>query len=413
MNFDTIVIGGGLAGLTAAIKLAGRSHKTAVVSTGQSTMHFNSGSLGLMGFDASHHPVEDFAAAIAALPTEHPYPKIGAADIPGLMSECRALLSDCGICMTGSDTANSHRITPLGIARPAWLTLDGMLTLEALEALPGKNVAIAGIAGFLDFYPRFLAAGLTRLGFTPSVFTIDTKLTSHLRRSESEMRAANIARSLTGDDLTEIAAAIDSAVGNSKPDAVIFPAVAGLADPADFERLRRLCSHKLLYCTTLGVSVPGMMMHNLLLRRFRALGGIFLTGESAVSAEYDGDRLISVTTRRLGDDPLRADNFIFAGGRLFSHGLQMRPDSLTEPNLGLDTTEPDGLRYDKDLFAPQPFMKAGLATDGDFHALRSGKAVTNLSVIGSALADANSLREGSGAGVAMLTAAHVAEQILK
>ena len=49
MNFDTIIIGGGLTGLTAAIASAERGERTAIISAGQSALHFSSGSFELLG----------------------------------------------------------------------------------------------------------------------------------------------------------------------------------------------------------------------------------------------------------------------------------------------------------------------------------------------------------------------------
>ena len=51
MKFDTIVIGGGLSGLTAANVLAKKGQRVAIVSNGQSTLHFTSGSFDLLGYD--------------------------------------------------------------------------------------------------------------------------------------------------------------------------------------------------------------------------------------------------------------------------------------------------------------------------------------------------------------------------
>ena len=48
MKFDTIIIGGGLSGLTAGITLAEHGQKCLMVSAGQSALHFFAGSFELL-----------------------------------------------------------------------------------------------------------------------------------------------------------------------------------------------------------------------------------------------------------------------------------------------------------------------------------------------------------------------------
>ena len=47
MKYNTIIIGGGMGGLITGISLLRQGQKVAVISSGQSALHFNSGSFGL------------------------------------------------------------------------------------------------------------------------------------------------------------------------------------------------------------------------------------------------------------------------------------------------------------------------------------------------------------------------------
>ena len=83
MKYDAIILGGGLSGLVTGIALCRAGHSTAIISSGQSALHFNSGSYGLLGH-VDGKEVSDPSAAIASLEAPHPYARIGAANLAAL-----------------------------------------------------------------------------------------------------------------------------------------------------------------------------------------------------------------------------------------------------------------------------------------------------------------------------------------
>lgn len=351
---------------------------------------------------------------MSSLPPSHPYSRLGgAAGVAPLLERVGPMFEEAGIAVTGSATKNHWRLSPVGVFKPAWLTLDEMVSLSDLSAMPWRKVAIVNIKGYLDFFPRFLAVALEKRGVRVAMEAVTVKALADQRVSSTELRAANIARLLTDDVVDALAREVNAVVGDAE--AVLFPAVAGFENASAAERLRSAVGRPLQFVSTLGLSVPGIRMEKQLTRRLQQLGASVLHGDRVSRGFFTGDRLDAVETVNLGADRLEADNFILASGSFFSHGLTALSDGVSEPVFGLDV-EAAGRRadwFDKDLFRPQPFMKFGVATDAGFRALRGGRPVENMRVAGAILSGADSVAEGSGAGVALATAMAAANAILK
>jgi len=412
MRMDTVIMGGGLSGLTCGIALAKRGQRVAIVASGQSTLMFNGGSMELLG-SIGGKTVTSPLEAIATLPQSHPYSKIGAGNIAALAASAKELLADAGINMEGNASANHWRITPMGVAKPAWLTLSDHLRIDNLGNLPAKRVALMCIRGFFDEPNGMLAQGLRDLGFEVKAIEFTTDDITTLRRSPSEMRASSLAKHLGSNNaLQRVADQINALAGDA--DIVLLPSVLGQNDDNDFQSLQAMVRKPLRLVATLPPAVAGMRMQTQLRHYFKMLGGNYLMGDTAVSGAFDGDRLTSITTAKLGDMPLKADQFVLATGSFISRGLVADYERVYEPVMGLDVdADADREQWTRfNILEPQAYMGYGVATDGDLRCSKQGTTIQNLHAIGSVLSGHDAVKMGDGTGVSMLTALAAAQSIL-
>ena len=407
MKFDTIIIGGGLAGLTAGIELSRKGQKCLIVSSGQSALHFFSGSLELCSL--ADNPFE----AIANLPAEHPYSKIGLENVKEMSAGLKNFFKEIGATMKGVKDANHWRITPLGVLKRAWLTLDEYATFPSTGEVPWKKVALLNVDGFLDFHTSYIAAGLAQHGVETVVGSVTLPELEHLRNNPTEMRSTNIAKTLKDEVLGAFAARINEYAKDV--DAVLMPAVVGLTGCTEVVKLRELVDRPLHFLATLPPSVPGIRMQLMMKKHFQKLGGTYMLGDSVVSGEFENGVLKSIKTANHGDVTFEADNFILASGNFFSKGLASTVDGVTEPVFGLDvdSLEERAQWYKRDMFEAQPYMSFGVSTDKAFKVKKDGKSIDNVYAVGSILSGFNAIKEGCGAGVALLTAMHVSSDILQ
>lgn len=407
MKFDTIIIGGGLCGLTAGIELSRKGQKCLIVSSGQSALHFFSGSFELCSL--SDNPYD----AMSSFDETHPYSRIGIERVRDLAAEVKPFFKEVGITLKGAKDANHWRITPLGILKRAWLTMDEYATIPSDGKVQWKKVALLNIDGFLDFHPSCIAGGLSEIGIDTVVKIISMPELERLRNNPTEMRSTNIAKTLTGDLINVMAARINEYAKDV--DAVFMPAVVGLDGCSEVVRLKEYVDRPLHFISTLPPSVPGIRLQLMLKRHFQKLGGIYMLGDSVTGGEFEGGSLKAITTRNHGESRFEADNFILASGSLFSKGLVSDMDVVREPVFCLDVDFLTGrsLWYNKNMFDTQPYMSFGVSVGKDFHVLRNGAEVDNLYAAGAVLSGANALKEGSGAGISILTALHVSSLILK
>ena len=372
MNFDTVIIGGGLAGLVAGIRLQQAGKRTAIISTGQNALHFFSGSFESLE-EAPQEVLDLFSAAGIRLHYR-----------PGV------------------------RLMPLGTFRPAALSLEDVSLFP--EPRIGHRALVVNFKGYHDYFSSFLAEGLEKEGMECRVRFLHLPELDQLKLSPSEMRSVQIARIV---DRAWEKVVQEIRVLLRDEDTVVLPQVFGLHDASIPGRIRQGIPAQVVFAGTLPPSVPGVRTQMLLKRRYEVLGGIYLMGDEVLSAHiYDGV-IHSVVTANLDKHYVEAAHFVLATGSYFSKGLKSNPFQVSEPVFGLDVDfAADRNTWYNPVFAEQqPYMQYGVRTDGTLRGVRGGEALKNLWVAGSILGGTRP-ELGTGAGLAIRSALAAADQIL-
>lgn len=416
MKYDVVIAGSGLAGLTCGVKLAESGLSCAIISAGQSALHFSSASLDLLSALPDGQPVTEPFSALAELARQapsHPYSVMGECGVRRAISQAMALLQQDELQLQGQAEKNHWRLTPMGQWRMSWLSPAVVPVLQEKNSSDLPPLAIVGITGFLDFQAEMTAAALTRSGHPAQAYTIHLPCLDKLRNNPSEFRSVNIARLLDipqnrqelADELKQCAIA---------EQALVLPACFGLDDRDAVAFLQQQLGKTVYQLPTLPPSLLGIRLHQALLNRFRRAGGFVMPGDTVVSARREGSRITQLFSRNHGDIPLQAEQFVLASGSFFSNGLVSDIDHIYEPLLNLRLTETLARKAwtSADLFARQRYMEAGVAVNAHLNPADDNGTITNLYAIGAVLGGYNPLQEGCGAGVSLATAMYAAEQIL-
>jgi glycerol-3-phosphate dehydrogenase subunit B len=409
LEYDAVVVGVGVAGLTAATTLAEQGARVCVLAKGIGSTHLAPGTIDVLGY--APEPVENPAATlpefISAHP-EHPYALTGA-EMIALATERLAERILRGpqpdYRYVGGLGANHFLPTPVGAIRPSALVPEMMSGGEMRSDQP---VCVVGMRVLRDFHASLCAGNLSRAGIQARAIEADVDV------GRTESNALGLARRF--DDAkfrAEFAAQL--ALLLRPGERVALPAVLGLSDPhGAWSDLERRLGRPVFEVPTLPPSAPGVRLYNALLAALRTAGGRLVLGAEVVDARWTGARVSALRTRSSGHDTWYGAGWVvLATGGFGSGAIELDSDwRARETILGLALHGmPDAAeqRFGADYLGAQPMSTVGIAVDASLRA----DSVVNVFVAGAALPGAVPWREGSGEGIALSTGEFVAQSVLQ
>lgn len=426
MKFDSVIIGGGVAGLSCAIRCAEAGLKTAVIAAGQSALHFSSGSIDVLSRLPDGQPVANPFSAFDELKNqspEHPYSKLGEKTTRDALDWYQAMMEKCGVYLTAQEDGTNHlRVTPMGTFRSTWLSQQTVHQFPLKDVAKGlSSVALVTIDGFRDFQPKLAADNLAKLpqfkDVTITTAAVELPDFETMQRNPCEFRSIDLSRVLR--DETKLCAFAKSLIQHvGKADLVILPSIFGNGDgAATIKLLEGLTGFKICEIPTMPPSLLGIRLEEAMKSHFKALGGLILAGDEVKRGDFEDGELKRIYTKHHHDMPLVADNYLIASGSFFSRGMSAQRHAIEEPIFGLDMTDLPHRDhwYQPEFFAKQshPFLKMGVTCNSQLQPSINNQSISNLYCAGALLAHYDPVFEGCGSGVAISTGYHVAEKMIK
>jgi glycerol-3-phosphate dehydrogenase subunit B len=416
-HHDAVIIGVGVAGLTAAVRLAEEGARVLVVAKGVGATHLSPVTIDVLGYGPERvdRPLDALPAFLERRP-DHPYRAVGAAGMRDAIAWFKSRFADAppaGYGYTGDGEDNLLLPSAIGAPRPTAVVPE---TMAAGDLRGGGALCVVGFSALKDFHPLLLADNLARLaGVSARGIALD--LTPEDR---CDVNALGFARAF--DDPSFRGRVVALLAGRLHGDERVgFPAVLGLADPHRvWTEMQERLGHPVFEIPTLPPSVPGMRVFAMLRERLRRAGGTVRMNNVVVGAEQSGGRVTGVRLRVAPRETVEhADWVVVATGGFASGGVELASAwDARETALGLPVAgvpEPGAERFDRNYFGEHPMARAGVAIDAEQRPVGPDGAPVfgNVLVAGATLAGAEPWREKSGDGLSLATGHRAAGRILE
>lgn len=418
---DVVVVGGGLAGMTAALAAARREPAASVrlVSAAETTLEHASGLIDVLGYVPTQDgPIIDPFQELSALPEAHPYTTVGTAAVSQGLSLFDDVTDDSYrgghtdrnalVPTYGGATKPTGRY-PATVAAGLAARMDDMLLvgfdrLTAFDApLVADQLAAAGVPfatrgetvrfpGAIDDYPA-----------APHIARV-------LDENEPVPRDSGAGVPPGVDHRTALARTV-ATVHEDEP-RVGLPAVLGETDHAEMRT--QLATHldAAVFEVPLGPpSIPGRRLGAQFQESLAEAGVQRTIGRRVTGVQSTGARIEAVV---LGEDeptPVAGAGFVLATGGLAGGGIVAEGTSVREPVFDCHVPAPaDRAQWFADTpFGDHEFPRFGVRTDAALRPLDADDEpeYANLHAAGPVIGGYDWPREKSGGGVSLATG-HVA-----
>jgi glycerol-3-phosphate dehydrogenase len=417
---DTLVIGSGLAGLTAALISAKNKKKTNLISKGMGTLYWHAGCIDLIGYSIQdsheliHEPIRALETIVNEFPN-HPYALIGIHGIEKAINELKELSQKKNYPLIGSLESNWILPSSLGAKRPTCLAPTTMISGDLSIKEP---MLIIGFNGYFDFYPELIADNISSQGIRAKGIMLEIESLKDVKNINTITMAKKFEDPSFRHEVIQAIKEKMTIMSDFSPKRIGFPAIFGIENSITIlEDLRDKLDLPIFEIPTLPPSVPGIRLSNLLQATIISLGGKVNIGLEAIGSETSTDptsnnqKIDAVWTEAAARKVAHhAKAYILATGGILGGGLFADYSGRIIENifdLAINNPNHQTKWFQREFLSKHghPIFKTGIQINYNFQPIDlEGKPFfENLFIAGTTIDGFDFLRERSYDGVALVT----------
>ncbi len=388
----TVVIGAGIAGLTAALMLKEAGADVSVITYGFGGLQLGQGTIDILDAPRPFDAVKD-------LPEGHPYHVISEDSIRAGLAAFNKVVP-----LEGNLEETTELPTAFGALRRTGLYPASMANGRIEK---GASYLIVGFDGLKDFYPLLAAENLASQGIDARGESIKLSAAGDTALAYSRLLAEPSAAEDLGRRLAR----------SVRPgERIGIPAV--VREDA-WARIQATAGAPVFQIPLPPPSIPGLEMNEALRQECQDRRIRMFLNAKAIGADTQDGTITAVQVQVAGSvKHINADAVVYAGGGLESGALLLDSYGKVSETVfdlpvkaGFGTELVHGDYWGK----PQPLFAAGLRVDKDMHPVTAEGAPVyqNLYAAGGLLAGAQRTHEKSGEGIALGSAATAVAAILR
>lgn len=402
---DIVVVGSGLAGMSAALTAAQSGKKVTLLTHGAGTLAISSGCIDVLGYQDGTR-VENPFESMAALPAEHPYRLIGGADtVREALDWLKGICRKGGIDMAPAEEGNHRLITVMGTLKPSHLCPDSF-NPDCLEEV--HRAAVVTVEGMKDVHPGLIISQLQRYADYADKEFMEAVLPCPVEHAHRNITPLDIARHVeTPEGLNWLEKSL-APYARLYP-VLLLPPICGMAHSQQI--WNQLCSRlkvKIVEMVSIPPGVAGLRLREVFKKALNAAGVYTVESAEVVRADVEeGTCKALYTLTSSGECGWEADSFIIATGGLLSGGIATAPGQAWESIFRLPLEAPANTEdwSSSNIFGSSFFASMGVKVNSDLKPLDADNNVVlaNVRFAGRVLGGYDFAAEKSGHGVALST----------